>query len=561
MPVYTPNITERFIYTDFVNVMNIRDFTTLNLYVNSVTGKNSGLGRGGSPSSAYKDLKFALNDAMTLMNKSMVVIHLAGADDHVLDDGFVLPEVLSPDEVTLDPAPTFGFNKRAPLVIRATPTLVATIAALDIVSQADNAFSGLKEITTTGGLTPSAFAGKWMQDANGVLVRIIDNDATVIFLCYAGIDLTGPLLVQTEGATIVSSNPGGLNSTIVLRSSTAPIILEGIAVEKTLGGAAIEAGPNQQAILIACTVEKLSVGASGFNSNLSGQAMVELTACNVTDWNLNRSNLTITSCLSNNGRFSGVPAGSEVLAIGSYFHHMFQPLFFSSGFGPSLLRLINCKVDEARSNPGIKMFGGALNLSTVDVANNASNGILLEGGCNAILSTVKSSLANNQTGLSVQHATVTVNSGTDLAGSSEDLKVGALVIGTWAANFRAGSAPFGVNNAQSNSLVIEGGAGITTAPQGAVRATVATSVTATKADQTILADATAGAVTVTLPSPVTCLGQEFTIKKTDVSINSVTVDGGAFFIDAALTKVLAAQYSSVTLTASATAWQIKAQIP
>jgi hypothetical protein len=561
MPVFTPNITERFIYTDFINMMNIRAFTTLNIYVNSVTGLNSGQGRGSSPRTAYKNLKFALNDAMTLMNKSQVVIHLAGADPHILDDGFVFPEILSPDEVTLDPAPTFGFDKRAPLVLRADPTLVATIAAIDIVSQADNAFSGLKEITTTGGLTPSAFAGKWMLDATGALARISDNDATIIYLCYAGVNLTGPLLVYGEGATVASANPLSLNSTIVLRGGAAPIILEGLAVSATAGGAAVEVGPNQQAILIACDIEKLSAGGGGLNTGLTGQSSVELTACKVTDWQLQGAKLHITSCYSESGRFQGSPQSSEADVLGCFFHDMFGPLFFTAAGSLSRLQVNFSKVDMARSNPGIRMSGGVLKCSNVDIANNANIGILLQNRCVASLNDVKSSLPNQNTGLNVQQSTVTVDNGTDLAGTTQDLKVGSLVIGTWAANFRAGTAPFGVNDPQSNALVFEPGVALSTAPQNAVRTTLLPVDSATKADQNILADASLNPITVVLPDPPTCEGLELTIKKIDATANPVIVSGGVFSIDAALTFPMAAQFDSITVVASATAWHIKALIP
>jgi len=76
-------------------------------------------------------------------------------------------------------------------------------------------------------------------------------------------------------------------------------------------------------------------------------------------------------------------------------------------------------------------------------------------------------------------------------------------------------------------------------------------------DFLILADATAGAVTVTLPPVASSLGALIVVKKTDASANAVTVDGsGAETIDGATTQALAAQYDAVTVVCDGIAWWI-----
>ena len=52
-----------------------------------------------------------------------------------------------------------------------------------------------------------------------------------------------------------------------------------------------------------------------------------------------------------------------------------------------------------------------------------------------------------------------------------------------------------------------------------------TSYTLTEDDFTILADATAGVVTVNLPDATTCKGRVYVIKKIDTGTNAVTIDG------------------------------------
>lgn len=68
--------------------------------------------------------------------------------------------------------------------------------------------------------------------------------------------------------------------------------------------------------------------------------------------------------------------------------------------------------------------------------------------------------------------------------------------------------------------------------------------TATTSDHTILADASAGPLTITLPSASTAANQEIVVKKIDSSANVVTVDPNASETwDGASNKVLSTQYA------------------
>ena len=87
--------------------------------------------------------------------------------------------------------------------------------------------------------------------------------------------------------------------------------------------------------------------------------------------------------------------------------------------------------------------------------------------------------------------------------------------------------------------------------------TVTASTTLTTADALALVDATAGAVTVTLPSAVTFVGRMFTVKKVDGSANVVTV-GSVANIDGAATYPLAAQYDTVTVCSDGATWWVTA---
>ena len=69
-------------------------------------------------------------------------------------------------------------------------------------------------------------------------------------------------------------------------------------------------------------------------------------------------------------------------------------------------------------------------------------------------------------------------------------------------------------------------------------------------------DATAGAVTLTLP-PVESGLRRYEIKKMDASANAVTIDGdGSETIDGATTLVLSSQYDAVRLVHDDTEWGV-----
>jgi hypothetical protein len=83
--------------------------------------------------------------------------------------------------------------------------------------------------------------------------------------------------------------------------------------------------------------------------------------------------------------------------------------------------------------------------------------------------------------------------------------------------------------------------------------------TLTTSDDMVIADATSGAFTVTLPNATTVGdGREFTVKKIDSSANAVTIGTtSSQTIDGATTKALSAQWTSITVKALSGAWYIK----
>lgn len=90
-------------------------------------------------------------------------------------------------------------------------------------------------------------------------------------------------------------------------------------------------------------------------------------------------------------------------------------------------------------------------------------------------------------------------------------------------------------------------------PSRAVTATT----TATSADYLILANATAGAVTVNLPAAAYSDGLTLIVKKTDVSANAVILDPYASeTIDGAATKSTTTQYARFVVVCDGSTWWV-----
>jgi len=88
-----------------------------------------------------------------------------------------------------------------------------------------------------------------------------------------------------------------------------------------------------------------------------------------------------------------------------------------------------------------------------------------------------------------------------------------------------------------------------------IRTITGATYTLTQDDGFILADATAAAITITLPKTVN--EKTVAVKKID-NVNNVTIQtGGSETIDGAATKVLSTQYDSVTLSCDGSNWWIK----
>lgn len=79
--------------------------------------------------------------------------------------------------------------------------------------------------------------------------------------------------------------------------------------------------------------------------------------------------------------------------------------------------------------------------------------------------------------------------------------------------------------------------------------------TATNTDDVILVDASAGAVTISLPTAVGIAGRSYHVKKTDSSANAVIVDpNGTETIDGQATTSLTSQYETLSVESNGANW-------
>jgi hypothetical protein len=81
--------------------------------------------------------------------------------------------------------------------------------------------------------------------------------------------------------------------------------------------------------------------------------------------------------------------------------------------------------------------------------------------------------------------------------------------------------------------------------------------TVTASDGVVIADASGGAFTITLPTAVGITGRVYRVKKIDATANAVTIDAnGAETIDGGITATIATQYEAITIVSDNAEWWV-----
>lgn len=89
------------------------------------------------------------------------------------------------------------------------------------------------------------------------------------------------------------------------------------------------------------------------------------------------------------------------------------------------------------------------------------------------------------------------------------------------------------------------------------RVTASRDMTNQVIENVILADATGGAITVTLPDAVRAVDHVIVVKKIDASANAVTIDGaGADTVDGAATVAISTQYHFRMMISDGSNWHV-----
>jgi|CXWL01.1.fsa_nt_gi hypothetical protein len=320
-------------------------FDLIELWVNSVTGQDTGPGRG-TQDAPFLTITQAQKSYSNVSRQEALLVHLEGAAPHVLPEGYVFESSINPDNVSLDPLAANGFQTRAPLTLQAEPIELLVVQPGDITGQVIDPESSLVTVQTSLVFVPGALVGRWIVDGNGILSAIADNTAADLIVAFSGAMLA-PLRIMERTAAIVSSNPLSFTDpTIQIRGTLSPVILQGVSIQATNAGAVCVAAGGQVQ-LVACDVPNLKIGISP-NSIIPLDGAIECQACSgLGSLSMLRGVLVLGNCAFSGGTISDMTPNAFVAAFQSIFTAFTNPLFFANNRGPGLMLLQACEVLNA----------------------------------------------------------------------------------------------------------------------------------------------------------------------------------------------------------------------
>jgi len=423
-----------------------------NLYVDSDTGQDESPGNGGQ-ATPYKTIPRAVKDVAAASLLETSIINLSGAAPHIIPDGYVFPAILNTDRPTVDPTPGAFFTRLAPLVLRAAPVIVATIAPADITGQAFNA-AGLLTVTVSLVLVPNTLGGKCCRLENGQFVRVVGNDATTIKLCHT-VAVLGPLVIFDEGAQIDPQTPGSFTPTLCFRGQ-APVMLQGLSIADGGGfwpGVAIDAAQGQLIFVEACTVSVISLGGDASVGADAGPGYLSAAGIRTKGGSVLSGRAALLGSLLEDPDFTLTGKGAALSLQACY---LVKPInLFSEGsvsFADSRasfcefdqssgrmiyqqggeLRLDTCLVRGAGQDAIVATLGALAMLNAVQVNSTIGEACVIDGGAYAEITGLTGTL--NTAGLQVNNgAQAKIDATTNVNAGTSDLKVGSLPATTWAA--------------------------------------------------------------------------------------------------------------------------------
>lgn len=556
MTTLTPNLTIPNIYTQRINLIKgASTITRIEVYVNSVTGSDAS-NRGGRLA-PYRSLEFALRDVFELLaTRQMVRIHLAGSNPHVLSAGLVFPQVMSPDEITLD-AEQALWDEQAPLVIQGDPELLYTVEASQILSQVPDPVSGLIVMTTTYLLGLNVLRGKFAIDSLGNIAAIAGNVNTTIQLCEST-PMTGPLRIYDSSVNIISpAAPGAPTPTVNLRGGSAPIIFQGVKIIGTSGGA-VGLAQGVSALFVGCELDDVVLAMARYE--LANEGAVRISGSKVGGLSSYSGSFLLENTFQT-GNMDQINPMTRIEAIDSIFGES-SPVGFgvSTEMSVNSLVMTNCEILNG-SSQGIRMVHGLVYLTNVKISNCNDAGLQLEQNASGFVQTLGGE-ANGAGVIALTGSTLFVSADTNInEGDTNELIVGVNPALNWL-DFFDGDAPHSSRDSSHGAAVYQQGEGLNTgaAPREAGRDTEG-DTQVLPSDQFLYATTNGAAAVITLPPLALNRGRSFTIKKVDAAAEQVEVTANAEdSIDGAAMVALVNQYDGVTVTAppTGTDWSITA---
>jgi hypothetical protein len=226
-----------------------------------------------------------------------------------------------------------------------------------------------------------------------------------------------------------------------------------------------------------------------------------------------------------------------------------------AGLGPDLY-LANCEVNLTN--------GGAVNFVQVDRCKFLNGTLTFQGGGTSNGSLIGDSLFDS---------VAAIARFIDLPAGADSIVINSCVFGAVTAQQIRIASTGCIVTGNSGVVVTETGAangnhyeeigptstiiGTTSRIENENTQSSAINVTLNETHRTVLIDASGAARTVTLPTAASAKWRKYTIKKTDASVNTCTIDADAGeLIDGALTFVLTVQYQALEIQSDGTTWWV-----
>jgi Right handed beta helix region len=409
---------------------------THTIYARPGGSDTTGDGTLGNP---YATFTRALRDVPLVIRNAYYIVDITGVTE-ALPDGWTMPAFSGFTDTAPDLAPPSpGIDVVNALTIRAIPTVIQTITAAHILSQAADPKTGLTTVHTNLTLTPHALKGKLIVGITdydyGV---VIDNTATDIETTCTGTFTPGDLYVTTQSGILTNHTANNYNPTVTMAGITCSWGMYGIAITKDFHGAG-----SMGALSVSGMARKYAVQLC--QCELDGIAV----CADVSDFGLNTCHITrvqwfaAASFLASFCFFDAVTqlpystftidAAAQAMSFSSCAFVGCDSVGVSAHCTMGIMNLDSCEI-RGNSGSGVSIYGGSGGkISSCKIHDNGASGILVDSTKYIRLEGVVGS-NNTGYGLEIKNgSTVSADAACSVTGTTNAIKVGAHAAETWAA--------------------------------------------------------------------------------------------------------------------------------